>query len=104
MELEEAIERLKKYLIDIEKMGYRKLPNDEAISTVLQELEHLQKENEELKHAVVGIDLDNTYISKDEIRKMKANIQMIANGNKVIENTIKYRVQMALLDDLLKEE
>lgn len=45
MKLEEAIERLKKYLSDIEKMGYRKLPNDEAIETILQEIERLQKKN-----------------------------------------------------------
>ena len=40
MELKEAIERLEKYLSDIKKMGFRKLPNDEAIDTVLQALDN----------------------------------------------------------------
>lgn len=47
--------------------------------------------------------LDNS-ISKDKIREKKAEIEKMANGNKVIENTIRYRVEMALLNDLLKEE
>ena len=58
MKLEEAKERLEKYLSDIEKMGYRKLPNDEAIETVLQEIEHLQKENRELKKEIEYIEED----------------------------------------------
>lgn len=57
MGLEEAIERLKRYLSDIEKMGYKKLPNDEAIDAVLQELDRLQEENEELKNDLKDMEM-----------------------------------------------
>lgn len=73
MKLEEAIEIIK----DIDVLDDTELK--EAYNTILQELEQLQKENKELKYLynkaltdiVVGVDLDNTYISKEKIMKYK---------------------------------
>ena len=90
MKLDEAKELLKKEmqqtLYVIEKCSLESQSGKEqwkkeaqAIETVLQELERLQKENEELKYlynkaltdVVVGVDLDNTYIRKEKIMKYK---------------------------------
>lgn len=57
MELEEATERCNE-LIKEKHANWIGLTSQEAISTVLQEIEHLQKENEELKKEIEYIEED----------------------------------------------
>lgn len=91
MNLGKAIERCNE-LIKEKHANWIGLTSQEAISTVLQEKERLQKENEELKE------------KNNKIREKIEEIEKMANGNKIIENTIRYKIEMALLKKLLKEE
>lgn len=105
MELEEAKEFIKKsWLFDTanENIGLK-----EAISTVLQELDRLQKENEELKE----IDLTTVHIKGvcDEKERWRNKIREKIEAEKKIVKTyyggIKYQEgKIAGLKDLLKEE
>ena len=45
----------------------------------------------------------NNSISKDKIREKINEIENVANENKIIQNTIKYKVQIAILKELLEE-
>ena len=103
MELKKAIEIIK----DIDTLDDTEL--QEAYKTVLQELERLQKENEELKYLynkaltdiVVGVDLDNTYISKEKIMKYKKEAE-----NAECKNTLEavcIGAIIGVLDGLLEE-
>lgn len=84
----------------------------QAIETVLQELEHLQKENEELKNerngyrTQVNSAFDNGFIHKDKIREKKDYYYDRAFSNSYIK-PIKKTQALAMwyaLNDLLKEE
>lgn len=86
----------------------------EAISTVLQEIEHLQKENEELK----DIDLTTVHIKgvcdekdrwKNKIKEKLKELEFseIAYGRRSIGKTLSYGKKIGKLEvltDLLKEE
>ncbi|MBO5143587.1 MAG: hypothetical protein J6C46_11480 [Clostridia bacterium] len=103
MELKKAIEIIK----DIDTLDDTEL--QEAYKTVLQELERLQKENEELKYLynkaltdiVVGVDLDNTYISKEKIMKYKKEAEN-AECKSALE-AICIGAIIGVLDGLLEE-
>lgn len=111
MKLEEVIERLKD---DVKYADLRDIVDDdcticfiEDIETVLQELEHLQKENEELKN----MDLTTVYITgvSDEKDRWRTKIrEKIEKEEAVVETCygrIKYQEgKIAGLQDLLKEE
>ena len=103
MELKKAIEIIK----DIDTLDDTEL--QEAYKTVLQELERLQKENEELKYLynkaltdiVVGVDLENTYISKEKIMKYKKEAEN-AECKSALE-AICIGAIIGVLDGLLEE-
>ena len=118
MKLEEAKEYLKNYKYDNEVKI--------AIETVLQEIEHLQKENEELKEKIIEVEKENQVqkaviyedsISKDKIReKIKLWKPKLEETDKreeaqtqeerVVLKCIGIRLdeRIKTLQDLLKEE
>lgn len=121
MKLEEAIERCNE-LIREKHANWIGLTSQEAISTVLQEIEHLQKENEKLTEArdwyfectvrqiatpeMLDKILKDKYINKNKIIEKIKEIYEDENSEyydmfleqRDIEKTI------GILKDLLKEE
>lgn len=111
MKLEEVIERLKD---DVKYADLRDIVDDdcticfiEDIETVLQELEHLQKENEELKN----MDLTTVHIKGvcDEKDRWRNKIrEEIKKYKEIIEFPYGWvsgqRYVIKVLEDLLKEE
>lgn len=112
MKIEEAIEKLKNEICDYVIPGYcndceRKTECLDdcnfilAIYTVLQEIERLQKENEEYSKQLDLDYVDKNFVSKDKIREI-----MNENGFEVW--TREYGnvdvVSLDSLNDLLKEE
>ena len=107
MKLEKAIEIIK----DIDVLDDTELK--EAYETVLQELEHLQKEKAELmneyhKRVQERIDIEQELkdsISKDKIREKIEEVKNEPNNpnQKVIATQIDASL-IAMLHDLLKEE
>lgn len=123
MKLEEAKERL----IELSKVSEKgaKLHTDdaelfltdkEALETVLQEIEHLQKENEELKN----MDLTTVYINgvcdekgrwrnkiNDKIKQMnteeKIKLKKLGGTDRYLTK-LEYMHKENVLQDLLKEE
>lgn len=139
MKLEEAIENIKEYIKKLDdyiehlydangsfkgqKETYETVIAElHAMQNLLdeknEEIEHLQKENEELNTFFKRIEdkdldeaniraeamLDMDKIWRNKIREKIEEIEKMANGNKIIENTIRYKIEMALLKNLLKEE
>lgn len=77
----------------------------EAISTILQELDKLQKENEEYSKQMDLDYVDENFVSKDKIREKIEKIKNKPNNpnQKVIATQIDASL-IACLQDLLKEE
>lgn len=79
------------------KTAYKK--ENEAIETILQELEHLQKENEKYSKQMDLDYVDENYISKDKIREKIEKLKEIAD-----EDNMDEFIKISVLQDLLKEE
>lgn len=126
MKLEEAKERCKE-LIKEKHANWIGLTSQEAISTILQEIEHLQKENEELKEKIIEVEKENQVqkavifedsISKDKIRELielwkpkleetdKREEKAKTKEERVVLKCIGIRLdeRIKTLQDLLKEE
>ena len=99
MKLEEAIYELEDLIFDVEDRE-----TVEAIKTVLQELEHLQKENEQYSKQMDLDYVDKNFVSKNKIRIMKEAIEELlpkfASG--YVKNRLDAKKQ--ILESLLKEE
>lgn len=128
MELEEAKERVNKIKgnwHDLLHEKYCYFEDDvEALETVLQELEHLQKENEELKEhnrkyleaeifsakqiKEIEKQRNDHYIHKDKIRekieKLEYKIRKYSEINAEYYENIADAYAIYILQDLLKEE
>ena len=121
MKLEEAIERCNE-LIKEKHANWIGLTSQEAIETILQEIDRLQKENEELKN----IDLTTVHIKgvcdekerwRNKIRKMietleeqeKAELEpkdvlVFPKDTAYLSAKVEYYHKKNILQDLLKEE
>lgn len=120
MDLKEAKEKCKELLEHnyLEDLGYLRVENhyinfNTAIDTILQELDNLQKENEELKSKIIEVEKENLVqkaviyeecISKDKIRIMIKAIEELlpkfTSGD--VRNRLSAKKQ--ILEELLKEE
>ena len=98
-----------------EDLANEYLLENEAIETILQELEHLQKENEELKGKIIEVEKENLVqkaviyeecISKEKIRQKIAEIEKVhqlncGNDRKLFERCVH---EESVLLEILKEE
>ena len=105
MELEEAIKQLKDLKKDMKKdtddlEGIFK-QDVQAIETVLQELKHLQKENEELKN----MDLTTVYLKgvSDEKERWRNKIKKFIKENSHTDTYNFKTVEVSKLQELLGE-
>lgn len=83
--------------------------------TLLNLIEKLQKENEELKYkynkalsdVIVGVDLDNTYISKQKVKdKIEEELPLIIVGGRKNKKTLEYGIKLGrrqVLQELIEE-
>ena len=78
------------------------------------EVEKLQKENEELKYkynkalsdVIAGVDLDNTYISKQKVKDKIEELPLIIVGGRKNRKTLEYGIKLGrrqALQELIEE-
>lgn len=121
--MEEDIEHLKELKIELENMSITGHTSEDrlnahrkslAISNILNELDRLQKENEELKkdnnhqweeRCRLTFDIEKNFISKDKIREkikdLEDNMILFTNDK---EKFNRYKYARDVLEKLLKEE
>lgn len=128
MDLEEAIGRLNRMItvrsiIKLENLidgdaDIEYIKNADAVEIVLQELEHLQKENEEYSKQLDLDYVDKNFVSKDKIRELielwkpkleetdKREEEAKTQEERVVLKCIGIRLdeRIKTLQDLLKEE
>lgn len=84
---------------------------------LVENIEKLQKENEELKYkynkalsdVIAGVDLDNTYISKQKVKDKieEEELPLIIVGGRKNKKTLEYGIKLGrrqALQELIKEE
>lgn len=104
MKLEEAIKIMDLFVKNIAVENVKVFELKDACKVALQHIEHLQKENEGLKTGyLIGIDFDNTYISKDKIRELLEDYKKGVDCT-YCNNTCSRYILCTNLQDLLKEE
>lgn len=85
-----------------------------ANKTILNLIEKLQKENEELKYkynkalsdVIAGVDLDNTYISKQKVKDKIEELPLIIVGGRKNKKTLEYGIKLGrrqALQELIEE-
>ena len=122
MKLEEAIDTLKNEICDYVIPNYCNDCKNKSeclddcnfilsIYTVLQEIEHLQKENEEYSKQLDLDYVDKNFVSKDKIRKKikqmnteeKIKLKNLGGTDRYLTK-LEYMHKQNILEDLLKEE
>jgi len=108
---EKDIEGWKKYCEEIEE-EQTEMSNKNC--ELKFEVEKLQKENEELKYkynkalsdVIAGVDLDNTYISKQKVKDKIEELPLIIVGGRKNRKTLEYGIKLGrrqALQELIEE-
>lgn len=108
---EKDIEGWKKYCEEIEE-EQTEMSNKNC--ELKFEVEKLQKENEELKYkynkalsdVIAGVDLDNTYISKQKVKDKIEELPLIIVGRRKNRKTLEYGIKLGrrqALQELIEE-